>query len=598
MEMLIRNLSIDDLAEILNRHADQSPAPHLVDPKAIARARRWAKRNGIWEDLDRNLDPTAAIPVIKRSEYRNYERVGDRSIPQAANERREQARDRAALAVWLGHPKADVDYLQDVMWACCDDWTWVAAAHEYLTVDLWSMMWGVSLAEILYVVGDQLEVEVKDRVRSEIHRRVIEPVWDYQTPLRWKTQGNNWNHVCNGCLIRISLLLMDDPQVTANTIHGAILNMTYALDAFSDDGGCAVGAGYWDYGFGNYMLAAHALYKKTGGEINLMEGEKIERISRYPIAAQISGSIRSTFSDSGGGYVGAQQALLINEFHDMPELFGGCRLLPDGSLQMHARSAGNAIRLHELALYGGQKTEALQDQRDHVLPDLGQVKLRGKPGPKQMTLMAIAGHNGMPHNHNDIGSFIVHRGDRLHLVDPGAPQYSKKTFGPQRYEIPYCNSFGHSVPVINGKLQGKGQQHAGVLRTENANGVGAKRAEIDMTKAYPRGTVKSLIRTFTLDAETNRLTLEDAYRFTRKPESVEEAFITFEKSTVAADGQSVQIGPKTKGARLSAVDTPGAFEVERLEEAAKEYGKREVISRISFVPETLAREMHLSFEVL
>lgn len=597
MESLFRDVSMTDLADILRRHADRSPTPHLVDSGAVARARRWAKKNGIWDDLSQNLDPKSDIPVIKRSAYRNFERVGDRGVPQAANLMREQMRDRAALGLWLGHPKADADYLQDVMWACCDEWTWVAAAHEYLTVDLWSMMWGVSLAEILYVAGDRIEPEVRDRVTSEIKRKVIEPIWDYTKPLPWKTTGNNWNHVCNGCLIRIGLLLIDDADVLAHTIHGAIANMTYGIDGFSDDGGCAEGAGYWDYGFGNYMLAAHALLKKTDGEINLMAGEKIQRICRYPLATQISGHLRSTFSDSGNGYVAAQQALLINEFYEMPELFGACLLHEDGSLQLHTRSAGNAIRLHELALYKGQRTRALRDDRDYVLADLGQVKLRGKPGQNQMTLMAIAGHNSMPHNHNDIGSFIVHKGDRVHLVDPGAPQYSKKTFGPHRYEIPYCNSFGHSVPVINGKLQGTGRQFKGALRVENVNGSGEKRAEIDLARAYPKGTVKTLTRTFILDTNANRLTMQDVYQFSRKPRSVEEAFVTFEKVTVAVNGLSVQIGPKAKGIRLEAVETPGEFKVERLEDAAKEYGKRDVISRISFVPEMLAKEMCLEFRI-
>ena len=44
--------------------------------------------------------------------------------------------------------------------------------------------------------------------------------------------------------------------------------------------------------------------------------------------------------------------------------------------------------------------------------------------------MCLAGNNGVPHNHNDIGSFIVHRGDALWLTDPAGPAYSRKTFVP------------------------------------------------------------------------------------------------------------------------------------------------------------------------
>ena len=584
METLLREMSHGQLAGLFRRHEDRSSVPHLRDSKAIVRARQLAKKNGIWDSLQ-DLDPTLEIPVVKRSAYRNYKRVGDRSVPQAASGRRSSELGRAAMAVWLDHPKAHVDYLQDLLWAACDEWTWVMAAHEGLAIDLGSAGRAVTFAELLYALDDKLEDEVKDRVKTEIDRRIFRNFWDYEAPDWWKTCEHNWNHVCNGCIIRAALLLIDNPNVLAHMVHGAIINMTYAIDGFTDDGGCVEGPGYWNYGFGNYLEAAYALYVKTDGELNLMEDEKIERISRYPLAAQISGPLRSTFADSGHGYTGALPALLINQFYEMPELLGTCQLHPDQTLRVHG--------MHELALYDGRKVKATSDQKDYLLPDLGQVKLRGKSG---MTLMAIAGNNGVNHNHNDIGSFLLHQGDRLHLVDPGGPVYSAKTFSSKRYEIVYCNSFGHSVPVINGNLQSPGGKFFGALSVENLNGEGEKRAVIDMTHAYPAGTVKELVRTFVLNADANRLRLEDAYVFSRAPKSVEEAFITFEKATVAKDGQSVQIGAKTSGLRLTA-NMPGKFSVARLVEESKEGRSDQVITRISFVPKKLEKEMALVFEM-
>jgi hypothetical protein len=259
--------------------------------------------------------------------------------------------------------------------------------------------------------------------------------------------------------------------------------------------------------------------------------------------------------------------------------------------------------MHELALYKGQKAKGVQDNQDYLLPDLGLVKLRGKAGQDQMTVLALAGNNGVPHNHNDIGSFMVHRGDRLFLVDPGAPTYTRKTFSPQRYEIVFCNSFGHSVPVINGILQQPGSQYYGKLETENLNKGGQKRAIIDMSQAYPQGTVKRLIRSFTLDADASRLTLEDDYSFESAPSSLEEAFITFEAVSVSQDGKSVLIGSESKGShtspplRLSALDTPGRFYVKRLVEESKEGRAEAVITRITFAPETLGLQMRLRFEI-
>ena len=589
MDMLLRHVSVRELGSIFARHADRSPAPYLTDPSCVRRARRLAKKNGIWDELSRGLDPTRDIPVLKRSHYRHFQRVGDRSLPQRGPGERRKELARAAMALWLDHPRADVDYLQDLVWAYCDDWTWVMAAHERCAIDLGSAALSAGLAEIVHVLGHRLEDEVKARVAAEIERRTFLPLWDYGRGDMWQGCRMNWNHVCNGSIIRAALYQLADPQALARVVHLCVQDMTYALDGFTDDGGCEEGPGYWAYGFGHFLEAAHALHCKTDGKLNIATGDKIARISRYPLATHIHGPLRSVFADASHGYVPSLTAMLANHFHPVPELYDLCALHPDRTVRLST--------MHELALYAGAKATGEPDHRDYLLPDLGQVKLRGAPGAKQITLLAIAGHNGVNHNHNDIGSFIVARRGRLLLVDPGGPTYTRKTFSPQRYEIVFCNSRGHSVPVINGHMQIPGREHYGVLRVANLNGSGPKEAVVDMTHAYAEGTVKQLVRTFTLDPASNHLMVEDAYEFGRAPRSVEEAFITFESAAIAAGGRSVQIGPKRGGVRLAAVEGAGRFTAERLVEESKEGRSGEVITRLVFTAKKLAKTMRLAFEI-
>ena len=588
MEMLLRNVTMTELAAIFARHRDRSPAPHLLDAKAIANARRLAKKNGVWQDLDA-LDPRRDIPVLKRSDYRNYSRVGDRGVPQAKAGYRRSELNRAAMALWLSHPKADIDYLQDLIWAYCDDWTWVMAAHEGRAIDLGSAAIGATMAEILHVLGDRLEDEVKDRVASAIERNIFEPFWNYRHMDAWKTVRMNWNHVCNGEIIRAALYRITEPSVLAHMTHAAIQNLTYAIDGFTDDGGCEEGPGYWGYGFGHFLSTAYALFLKTDGELNIMTDStgKIERICRYPIAAHIDGPLRSTFADSSHGYTPAHAAMLVNVFHKLPELYTLCDLHPDRTLKVQS--------MHELAMYTGFKVTAESDSKDYLLPDMGQVKMKGAPGKAQMTVMCLAGNNGVPHNHNDIGSFIVHKRGKLLLVDPGGPVYSRKTFGPNRYDILFCNSLGHSVPVIDGKLQQTGREFYGTLAVENLNGDEPKKAVIDMTNAYPKGTVKRLLRTFVLDGKANALTLEDVFQFSRAPRSLEESFITFEN--VRVNENTVQIGSKTAGVVLTAENCAGRFEAERMVEASKEGRTDQIVTRIRFLPDTLEKQMTLRFRV-
>ena len=589
VKMLLRDVTMPELARLFEKHKKRSPAPYLFDKKAVTRARRLAKKNGVWEDLSQHLDPTKDIPVLKRSDYRNYERVGDRLVPQAKAGYRRRELSRASMALWLNHPKANVDYLQDLMWAYCDDWTWVMAAHEARTIDLGSVALASTLAEIVHALGDHLEEEVVTRVNGAIKKNIFDPFWDYTFLNGWETVRMNWNHVCNGEIIRTALYQLGDSAALARMTHAAIQNLTYALDGFTDDGGCEEGPGYWGYGFGHYLMVAQALYLKTHGDLNIMADEtgKIERICQYPLAAHINGALRSTFADSSHGHTGAQAAMMVNRFMDLPELYGLCQLHKDQTLCVS--------NMHELGMYSGFKVKTDPDPKDYFLPDLGQVKLRGKAGKQQMTLMCLAGNNGVPHNHNDIGSFIVHKHGKLLLTDPGGPVYNRKTFGPNRYDILFCNALGHSVPIINNTLQQPGSKYFGTLSVENLNGDGLKVAKIDMSKAYPKGTVKQLVRKFVFDSDKNSFTLEDHFTFLQKPTALEAGFITCE--SVVVSGKKVQIGPKRGGLTLEAIDCDGKFKAKKYVEASKEGRTDEVVTRISFVPSKLEKTMVLKFSV-
>lgn len=118
-----------------------------------------------------------------------------------------------------------------------------------------------------------------------------------------------------------------------------------------------------------------------------------------------------------------------------------------------------------------------------------------------------------------------------------------------------------------------------------------------MTHAYPRGTVKSLVRTLLLDTAANALLLRDSYSFARPPRELEEAFITFENTRVARNRRSVTIGPKSAPLVITPKDTDGVFAARELVDESREGRSSEVITRISFVPARLEKEMTLQFDI-
>lgn len=103
------------------------------------------------------------------------------------------------------------------------------------------------------------------------------------------------------------------------------------------------------------------------------------------------------------------------------------------------------------------------------------------------------GHNAEPHNHNDVGSYVVRVDKETPVLDPGGTEYTAETFSAKRYEHPILSSFGHSVPVVNGHLQTPGKQSRGVICmrafSEKSDTWG-----IDLTSCYPGSGVKKLVR--------------------------------------------------------------------------------------------------------
>ena len=586
--MILERVNIRELAGMLEPHMRKPAWPGLDDKQTRARAKRWAKRLGIWDSVPGRFHPDRPIPVIKRSDYRDYQRTGERDKGQAPYSEKLRETEGAALALWLGHPAADVEYLQDLLWAWCETTTWVWPAHESVRTDLLSTRVARVLSEILWMFEGVLEEEVAERVGEAIEERALNAVYDWKHPALWYTKCTNWNHVCNANMITTALYRIRDAYQLAAFIHPLCRRLDYGVQGFADDGGCTEGPSYWNYGFGHFLDAALVLRQRTGGKVNLMEDEKIKRVCRYPLAAHLQDHYFTTFADSSHGYLEPFTALKINQFFKMPELYALCRRTQDGRLDIRDWQG--------LALYRGEKATTALPRRDYLLPELGQVTLRNGKGTAETILAALAGHSGVPHNHNDIGSFIVFKKGRCVLTDPGAPKYTRKTFSKDRYTLLFCRSKGHSVPLINGHEQGFGEKYLGVLSAEGLNTEGEKTVTINMTKAYQDKTLKQLERELVL-SESGVVRLADSFEFTTRPRALEEAFVTFEPAKVLKRGRLVRIGSGRRTVTLSAVNTDGVFRVQRLVKESREGRTGEVVNRVVFLPGTLARSMHLCFVV-
>lgn len=581
--MIFRHLNTEQLGDALAPYMARPAWPRLDDPAVKERARRVLQASGEWDALAGKLAVGEPIPLLRYSDYQEYRRTGQRARYAALLGERVERTHRAALALWLDHPAGSIDELQDLLWGWCEA-NWVHPAHEATPIELTSSSLGVMLAEYAWLFRGQLEAPVLARISRELDERMLSVALDWRKPLWWNTGSNNWNLVCNANLIQIGLYQISDPRALAAYVHPLARRMDYAIDYFTPDGGCVEGMAYWEYGFGHFVKAALVIHHRTGGAINLLEDEHIRRISRFPLAIQLKGNQRATFSDSSNGYVQPQTALMINRLLSVPELFGLLEPTSDGMPKM------NDIRT--LALYDSQKVQPFTDYHDALLPDLGYVRLYAG---QDVTVTAIAGRNDVAHNHNDIGTFTMLLGTTPMIVDPGAPIYTAKTFGPNRYDMLFCRTRGHSLPLVNGYEQAAGNQYAGTMAVAGLNGSAEKTVTIDLSRAYPDPSLRRFVRTLHL-SPAGELRVIDEFAFDAKPAEIEEAFVTFEPVTFSENG-FVTIGQGRNRLHLT-VSVKGTFSLEEIPADRHEGRDPRTLRRVTFVPDRLYSAMRIEFQLI
>ena len=302
----------------------------------------------------------------------------------------------------------------------------------------------------------------------------------------------------------------------------------YFLKGFASDGYCSEGIGYWNYGFGHYVMLAETLYQQTDGRIDLMAKPLIKEVAQFGRRMEILPGVYPAFADCSPNsrpvpwltaFVNRRFRFGWNENGDVSSIVGPKGSLPVTGLLTFPNSISDRPQ-------DGAGT-AKQPLRNWF-PEAGILICRPKPGAKRPLGVALkGGHNAEHHNHNDVGSYVFALGKAVPLVDPGAERYTRRTFSSKRYVSNVLNSFGHPVPRVAGQLQRKGREAAAkVLDTQF--GAAADRLVLDLRSAYDVEGLKRLERTFVFSREGDGgLTVTDRIE-AAQPETFETALITFD----------------------------------------------------------------------
>lgn len=302
-----------------------------------------------------------------------------------------------------------------------------------------------------------------------------------------------------------AMLLLEDEVMVRESIRQTLGCMKAFLSGYGEDGGCAEGIGYWVYGFGYFVYYAEMLQDYSDGALNLLTGSKIAAIAAFPLRIHLSEGIFVNYSDSAereeipAGLLSllaakfelpANLPLFIPRLTDDP-----CRrwahllrnvMWSDPALSVVHEGAGahalanEGVILHQLGWMVAKSVLRVPKVRHEA------DKQHAEEKQVQAACSFKGGHNDEPHNHNDLGQFIIHCGGENIICDPGAGLYTQAYFAPGREQLFHISSSGHNVPLIDGCEQSPGRQaEAHILRCRLEQDGSELEAALDLTLAYP-----------------------------------------------------------------------------------------------------------------
>lgn len=486
------------------------------------------------------------IAVLPWHLYKEFDTNGNRTAYEKAYFEHRGRLMTFALMTWLYRKPEDVEALEDIIWAICEEYTWSLPAHLHskslepesepmFNIDLFAAETAFGLSEILFMLEEYLSPLVVHRAKKEIMRRVLLSYLNNPERYNWEDMKNNWCAVCAGSIGAAAIYLIKDDDLLAQLTSRLIPTLDRFLDSFEADGACLEGLSYWTYGVSFYVAYADLLKRRTMGRVDLLQTEQFEKIAAFQHKCYFPGGWTVSFSDADkkDHFRSGLTSYLKSRFDrvKMPSNSSKAGYLSDPCFRWC-----NGIR--DLLWTVEQPVEETKEIEFEVLEHAQWMLCKQYTG-HHFGLAVKGGHNDEPHNHNDVGSFIFYKDGECLLTDLGSGEYTKDYFGPGRYSI-FCNSsLGHSVPLINGQGQKEGRQYAAKETVFD----GQNRMVMDISEAYGNKNVKKLLRDITF-IEGEGIFLSDTFHVTKEIKRITERLVTYYEPIINADGVIIK-GDKT-----------------------------------------------------
>jgi len=477
-----------------------------------------------YDELETNIQTYEA--------YSLYKKIGDRTAYETPYHRRRRRLSSLVIMYLSNESEEYLTRIQNLIWEICNEYVWAVPAHisgaqtdgeRRAIIDLFAAQTGFDLSETYNLIGDKLDEEVKERIKSEIKLRIVDKF--ISGKFWWEEAKMNWASVCAGFVGATFINMFPElfPKVRER-IDGAMKSF---ISGFNNDGACLEGVSYWFYGFGLFCLYHDYLSRVDKTALDIFKDEKIHNISRFYTYACLEDAIALTFADCQPN---ARYDIATMFF--LRGIYGDEIKIPPVKYRILMDRCSLYTTKNLFERYNPAEVSDGIDNFKHVFPDSEMYSMKNS----KFSFAAKGGHNDEPHNHNDVGSFLVVRGGEQLLCDIGVGFYNKDYFNDNiRYTMIGNGSHGHSVPIVNGKYQLAGKEY-------RATDVSISENEISMDIAKAYGISGHIYRNFKIGDDS--IVLHDSFEL-EQAESIIERFVSYVKPEIK-DGLLVWNGMQLK----------------------------------------------------
>ena len=386
-------------------------------------------------------------------------------------------------------------------------------------------------------------------------------------PFSLTLAGTSYADFCN--IFSCILFCEENRRQQIDDICQVLKCLDVFIDGYPEDGGCDEGPNYWDRATGSLFECMQLLSLASDGKVSLPITDKINAMSSYIYKMYIGNGYYVNFADCNtritpnvnilyplsvavNDNTMKRHAAFIAQEHEYIghpwTLFNQSGVFPSLSREL--------CFLRLLPTFQKEKAEEAHPAVSWW-PNTEVFTARNTAnGKKGLFVAAKGGHNDESHNHNDIGNFIVYCNAEPVIIDIGVGTYTSQTFSQGRYDLLYCRSAYHNVPLINGFEQQAGKHYTtdGITTTFS----------LDLSQAYPQNAgVRKWERTVFVEKDGGVTVTED-YRLSRYIQPTEIIFICYGKSLVNGSNGIIIDNDKSKS-RLTYDSRQLSASIERID---------------------------------